>query len=315
MARIRCTHELRDPPCQDTSTVIRGSGIRVDRTRRRRTSKHPSASRSASARSGSPRASRWSRASNPGRHECWSRSTSPCGRTTSWPPTSASGRRRRGSARWSRSIPGNNNVAARVRLGGDLEYLGGIAAGYGAVWVGAYDYFRDVARVWRVDPASGRPTDAIRLVGPSRVDWPTALRLGHIRVAVGEGSVWVATRAQGSSVPDRSRDARGHGHHLASGSRGRRGRRRLGLGRGHRLAFDPALTLARCEPSVRKAPERRSSGRRVGKRAARRLRLSLRVVARQPAVERADPRHRRPRAARDRAPRRRPRRCQEDRAA
>ena len=94
--------------------------------------------------------------------------------------------------------PRDTSVVTHVKLGGDLEYLGGIAAGYGAVWVGAYDYFRDVARVWRVDPASGRPTDAIRLVGPSRFDWPTALRLGHIRVAVGEGSVWVTSVLKGA---------------------------------------------------------------------------------------------------------------------
>jgi DNA-binding SARP family transcriptional activator/streptogramin lyase len=94
--------------------------------------------------------------------------------------------------------PRNTSVVTHVKLGGDLEYLGGIAAGYDAVWVGAYDYFRDVARVWRVDPASGRPTDSIRLVGPSRFNWPAALRLGHIRVAVGEGSVWVASVLKGA---------------------------------------------------------------------------------------------------------------------
>jgi YVTN family beta-propeller protein len=91
-----------------------------------------------------------------------------------------------------------NAVARRVKIGGDLEYLGGIAAGFGAVWVSAYDNFRDVAQVWRVDPASGRATDSVRVKGRKRLDWPTAQRLGHIRVAAGEGAVWVASALRGT---------------------------------------------------------------------------------------------------------------------
>jgi YVTN family beta-propeller protein len=94
--------------------------------------------------------------------------------------------------------PRSNSVVTRLKIGGDREHLGGIAAGYGAVWITAYDDFRDVAQIWRVDPASGRATDSVRLRGSSRIDWQTAHLLGILRVAVGEGSVWVASALHGT---------------------------------------------------------------------------------------------------------------------
>jgi glutamine cyclotransferase len=118
--------------------------------------------------------------------------------------------------------PTDNSVVNRVKIGGDLEYLGGIAAGYDAVWVTTYDGFHDVAQLWRIDEASERVTDSKRLKGADRVAvgensvWvtgdgtvyridPDTLDVtdriavpGAVDVAVGEGLVWVAVSADRS---------------------------------------------------------------------------------------------------------------------
>ena len=84
--------------------------------------------------------------------------------------------------------PNTNAIEATTRIGAELDWLRAIAAGEGAVWVTsrAGSDSETQGKLWRVDPASGRVTTAIR-VGRS-----------PLGVAVGEGSVWVANYEDGT---------------------------------------------------------------------------------------------------------------------
>jgi len=84
--------------------------------------------------------------------------------------------------------PNTNAIEATTRIGAELDWLRAIAAGEGAVWVTsrAGSDSETPGKLWRVDPASGRVTTAIR-VGRS-----------PLGVAVGEGSVWVANYEDGT---------------------------------------------------------------------------------------------------------------------
>jgi DNA-binding beta-propeller fold protein YncE len=83
--------------------------------------------------------------------------------------------------------PVSSTVDFATLVGSELEQLGRIATGEGAVWVTSHGYDQETpGRLWRIDAASGRVT------GVTRVG-----RL-PVGVAVGHGAVWVANYSDGT---------------------------------------------------------------------------------------------------------------------
>jgi DNA-binding beta-propeller fold protein YncE len=83
--------------------------------------------------------------------------------------------------------PISNTVDLTTLIGPELEQLGAIATGEGAIWVTSHGWDWDQpGRLWRLDSASGRVTGVIRV---GRVP---------VGVAVGHGAVWVANYRDGT---------------------------------------------------------------------------------------------------------------------